>query len=272
MSRIVTLFLAILLALPAGTEEPRPLLLASTTSTENTGLFDAILPDFEKQTGIPVRVVAVGTGQALLLARSGDADVLLVHDRASEDRFVKEGYGVERFDVMTNDFVVVGPPDDPAAIRGEPDIARALGRIAASESRFVSRGDDSGTHKAEMRQWRAAGIDPLAASGRWYLELGSGMGATLNTAAAMGAYALADRGTWLAFRNRGDLDLVVEGDPRLANPYSVIAVNPARHPHVNARAAERFIEWIRSPPAQRAIGAFRVGGEPLFVPSARPPG
>lgn len=272
MSWIFTALLAIVLALPVRAEEARPLLLASTTSTENSGLFDAILPDFEKLTGISVRVVAVGTGQALRIARSGDADVLLVHDRPSEDRFVDEGYGVERFDVMRNDFIVVGPQGDPAAIRGEPDIARALARIAASEARFVSRGDDSGTHKAELRQWRAAGIDPTAASGGWYSELGNGMGATLNTAAAMGAYALADRGSWLAFRNRGDLELVVEGDPRLSNPYSVIAVNSARYPHVNARAAGRFIEWIRSPRAQEAIGAFRVGGEPLFVPNAKLPG
>jgi len=250
--------------------EGRPLTLASTTSTENSGLYDAILPLFEAQAGTRVRVVAVGTGQALRIASAGDADVLLVHDRVSEDRFVAEGYGVERFDVMYNDFVIVGPADDPAGIRGETDVARALAEIAAAKVPFVSRGDDSGTHKAELRLWKPTGVDLGKASGTWYREVGRGMGGTLNTAVAMNAYTLADRGTWLSFKNRGDLGIVVEGEPRLRNLYSVIAVDPQRHPHVNSDGARRFIEWIRSPQGQTAIGAFHVNGEPLFVPNATP--
>ncbi len=244
--------------------------LASTTSTENSGLLAHLLPRFTRATGIEVRVIAVGTGQALRIARNGDADVLLVHHRASEERFVAEGFGVKRHDVMYNDFVVVGPGTDPAGVRGRTDAAQALAGIADSKSIFASRGDDSGTHKKERDLWAAAGIDPLEASGTWYRETGSGMGATLNAAAGMGAYALADRATWLAFRNKGDLEVLVEGDTRLFNPYGVILVNPAKHPHVNARDGQAFIDWLVSEPGQSAIAAFRVDGRQLFFPSARP--
>jgi tungstate transport system substrate-binding protein len=256
-----------MLASPATSEEPF-IVLASTTSTENSGLLAAILPLFESETGISVRVVAVGTGHALDMGRKGDADVLLVHDRESEDRFVAEGFGEARFDVMYNDFVLVGPKSDPAEVAGTRDMAGALGRIASRQATFASRGDDSGTHKAELRLWRAAGIDPGPSSGSWYRETGSGMGSTLNTAAGMGAYTLADRGTWLSFRNPGDLSIVVEGDPRLRNPYGVMLVNPARHPHVKAIEGRRFIRWLLSPTGQAAIEAFRIDGEALFRPNA----
>lgn len=240
--------------------------LASTTSTDNSGLLDAILPDFTAESGIAVRVVAVGTGQALRLARNGDADVLLVHDRASEDRFVADGWGVERHAVMHNDFVIVGPKADPAQVRGIGDVGSALARIADQRSPFVSRGDDSGTHKAELRLWQAARRDPAASSGGWYRETGAGMGATLNTAAAMGAYVFVDRGTWLAFKNRLELEILVVGDPRLLNPYGIILVNPKRHPHVKADAGQAFIDWLISARGQRAIGRFRVNGDVLFIP------
>ena len=270
MRAMLAIFLGIVVSAGVGlAENSAPLVLASTTSTENSGLYKAILPIFENKTGTEVRVVAVGTGQAVRIARAGDADVLLVHDRISEDRFVAEGYGTRRFDVMYNDFVIVGPAEDPAGIRGESDVARALGKIAAVKAPFVSRGDDSGTHKAELRLWEAARFDPSVASGTWYREVGRGMGGTLNTAVAMNAYSFSDRGTWLSFKNRGDLGIVVEGEPRLRNPYSVIAVNPELHPHVNAVAARRFIQWILSPEAQAAIAAFRVNGEALFVPNAK---
>jgi tungstate transport system substrate-binding protein len=255
---------------PAQAASERFMVLASTTSTENSGLFAAVLPLFERRTGIQVRVVAVGTGQALRLAQRGDADVLLVHDTAAEERFVADGWGVERFDVMVNDFAMVGPRSDPAGIAGWTDAAKALAEIAASRSPFASRGDDSGTHKAELRLWKAANIDPTSASGTWYRETGSGMGATLNIAAGMEAYTLVDRGSWLSFANRRGLRLLVEGDQRLRNPYGVILVNPERHPHVRAEAGQAFIQWILSEEAQDAIGAFRVNGEPLFHPHARP--
>jgi len=259
---------AILLrALPVGAGETF-ITLASTTSTENSGLFEAILPVFEESSGIQVRVVAMGTGAALRMARQGDADVLLVHDRASEERFVAEGWGVERRDVMYNDFVVVGPVADPASIRGQSDVAKALQQVAAQGAPFASRGDDSGTHKAELRLWKAAGVDVGPASGTWYRETGSGMGATLNTAAGMQAYALTDRGTWLAFRNRGGLEVLVEGDPRLFNPYGVILVNPERHPHVKAIEGQALIDWLTSSAGQGAIGAFRLEGGQVFHPSA----
>ena len=270
MSRFFVLFLAFGL-LASGTAAPAAepfITLASTTSTENSGLFAHLLPRFTAATGIEVRVVAVGTGQALRLARNGDADVLLVHHRRSEEGFVAAGFGVARHEVMANDYVLVGPAADPAAIGGLADAAAALARVAASESNFVSRGDDSGTHKKEMGLWRAAGRDPAAAGGGWYRETGSGMGATLNTAAAMGAYALADRATWVSFRNKGDLQILVEGDPRLVNPYGVILVNPERHPHVKAAEGQAFIDWLRSAEGQAAIAAFRVDGQQLFFPAA----
>ncbi len=250
-----------------GHAEDRFITLASTTSTENSGLFAALLPRFTERTGIEVRVVAVGSDQALRMARRGDADVLLVHDRDAEEKFVAEGWGVERFEVMFNEFVLVGPAGDPAGIRETKDAAAAVARIATRRALFVSRGDDSGTHKAELRLWRSAGIDPVSEAGSWYRESGSGMGATLNTAAAMAAYTLADRGTWLAFRNRRDLAVLVAGDPRLHNPYGVIRVDPARHPHVKARSGRVFVEWLLSSEGQAAIADFRVEGEQLFHPA-----
>jgi tungstate transport system substrate-binding protein len=242
--------------------------LACTTSTENSGLLDRIFPLFEEKTGIRVHTVAVGTGQALRLARAGDADVILVHDRASEDAFVSEGHGVRRYDVMYNDFVLLGPASDPAGVGGETEVVRALSRIAETRSLFISRGDDSGTHKAELRLWAAAELDPSSASGTWYRETGSGMGSTLNHASAAGGYTLADRGTWLSFRNRGELAILVEGDQPLYNPYGVILVNPARHPHVKAEAGQRLIDWLISEEGQAAIAGYRVQGEMLFKPNA----
>jgi tungstate transport system substrate-binding protein len=242
--------------------------LASTTSTENSGLLADLLPRFRKASGIEVRVVAVGTGQALRLGRAGDADLLLVHDRASEEAFVAAGHGIERVLVMANDFVVVGPVADVAGVRGISDVAVALGRIARGKAPFLSRGDDSGTHKAELRLWQAVGIDPRPASGTWYRETGRGMGGTLNTAAAMGGYTLSDRGTWLSFHNRAELDLLVEGDPRLENPYAAIVVDAERHPHVKAEQAQRLVDWLVSEAGQAAIGGYRVRGERLFYPRA----
>lgn len=242
--------------------------VASTTSTENSGLFAHILPIFTKVSGIEVRVVAVGTGQALRIARNGDADVLLVHHRPSEEKFVAEGHGARRFAVMVNDFVIVGPKADPAGLRGSNDAAAALKRIAAAQSPFASRGDDSGTHKKERGLWKAADVDPTAASGGWYRETGSGMGATLNAASGMGAYALSDRATWIAFANKGDLEILAEGDPRLLNPYGVILVNPAKHPQVKAGEGQAFIDWLISEEGQNAIAAFQVDGQQLFFPSA----
>jgi tungstate transport system substrate-binding protein len=259
----VALLLGLALAGPAGAAE-RFITLASTTSTENSGLFGHILPRFTAETGIAVRVVAVGTGQAIRIARNGDADVLLVHHRPSEERFVAEGHGVGRRDIMHNDFVLVGPKADPAGVRGLAEAPAALARIAAAAAAFVSRGDDSGTHKKELGLWAGAGIDPTAASGAWYREAGAGMGATLNTAAAMGAYALSDRATWSSFANKGELAVLVEGDARLFNPYGVILVNPARHPHVKAADGRAFIDWLTSAAGRGAIESFRLGGKQLF--------
>jgi tungstate transport system substrate-binding protein len=259
--------LAATLAVEARAEAP-VITLASTTSTENSGLFAHLLPRFTEATGIAVRVVAVGTGQALRVARNGDADVLLVHHRPSEEAFVAEGYGVRRHDVMYNDFVLVGPRADPAGVRGRTDAAQALAQIAGARAPFASRGDDSGTHKKELGLWTAAGLDPSATGGAWYRETGSGMGAALNAAAAMGAYALTDRATWLAFRNKGDLEVLVEGDQRLFNPYGAILVNPARHPHVHAREGQAFIDWLVSDQGQAAIAAYRLDGRQLFFPNA----
>ncbi len=259
--------LATSLTTAAGAAE-RFITVASTTSTKNSGLFDHILPLFEKKTGIQVRVVAVGTGQAIRLARNGDADVLFVHHRPSEEKFVADGFGVQRFGVMYNDFVISGPKDDPARIAGMRDAAKALEKIAGARAPFVSRGDDSGTHKKELALWRAAGVDTARASGTWYRETGSGMGATLNTASAMQGYALADRGTWLSFKNRAGLRVLVEGDTRLFNPYGIILVNPERHPHVKADLGREFIAWLISPEGQAAIGDFRINGEILFKPNA----
>lgn len=246
--------------------------VASTTSTEQSGLFGYILPIFEKDSGIKVRVVALGTGQALDAARRGDADVAFVHDKAAEEKFVAEGYGVERKEVMYNDFILVGPKADPAKVAGK-DIQEGLRRIVAVDSSsrpaFVSRGDKSGTHAAELRYWKAAGIDLDANKGSWYRDSGLGMGPALNMAASMGAYILADRGTWLSFKNRGDLSILIEGDTRLFNQYGVILVNPAKHPHVKKVEAQRFIDWLVSAKGQMTIADFKISGEQLFFPNAK---
>ncbi len=263
--RVVGCALAIGLITPLSASEG--IILQSTTSTANSGLYDAILPGFTRQTGIVVHVVAVGTGQALRNARNGDGDVLLVHARTAEQRFVDEGYGVERFDVMYNDFIIVGPPEDPAGIGGMRDAPAALVRVARTQAPFASRGDDSGTHKKELSLWATAGIDPTAWSGHWYRETGSGMGATLNTAVGMGAYTMTDRGTWIGFKNKGDHQILVEGDDNLHNQYGVILINPAVHPGVNAAAGQKFIEWILSANGQRAIAGYRVNGQQLFFPN-----
>jgi len=255
--------LALLAALPASAQEF--IIVASTTSTENSGLFGHILPIFQAETGIEVRVVSQGTGQALETGRRGDADVVFVHARAQEEAFVTDGYGVQRFDVMYNDFVIVGPSDDPAGLRSAEDATAAMAAIAGAGASFASRGDDSGTHVAEKNLWAAAGIEP---AGGWYLSTGSGMGATLNTAAQVPAYALTDRGTWLSFENRGPLEIVFEGDDVLFNPYGIILVNPERHPHVKAEQGQAFIDWIISDAGQMAIASFTVRGERLFFPNA----
>ena len=244
------------------------IIVQSTTSTANSGLYDHLLPQFEAATGVDVRVVAVGTGQAIKNARNGDGDVLLVHSQPSEEAFVADGYGVERFDLMYNDFVLVGPVDDPAGVGSIENAASALAAIAEAMAPFASRGDDSGTHKAERRLWDAASLDPSGARSGWYRETGSGMGATLNIAVAMGAYALTDRATWINFGNKGDHRIVLERDPALFNQYGVILVNPEKHPRVRAEDGQRFIDWLLSPAGQAAIGAYRVDGEQLFFPNA----
>ncbi|RED53945.1 substrate-binding domain-containing protein [Aestuariispira insulae] len=243
--------------------------VASTTSTQNSGLFDHILPAFTEKTGIEVRVVAVGTGAAIKLAKNGDADVLFVHHKPSEEQFVAEGYGVERFDVMYNDFIIVGPKADPAGIKGMTDVTAALAQVADQGAAFASRGDDSGTHKKELGLWKEAGVDPTASSGNWYNETGSGMGATLNVAAAKDAYALSDRGTWLSFKNRGTLGIQVAGDTRLFNQYGVILVNPDRHGHVKVAESQAFIDWLRSDEGQALIDGFTINGEKLFNANAQ---
>jgi tungstate transport system substrate-binding protein len=246
--------------------------VSSTTSTEQSGLFGHILPIFTQATGIGVRVVALGTGQALDVGRRGDADVVFVHDRDAEERFVAEGHGGPRRAVMFNDFVIIGPAGDPARVNGLRDSVEALRRIAAARAPFISRGDRSGTHAAELRLWQQAGIDVATGRGAWYREVGQGMGPALNTAAAQNAYILADRGTWLAFRNRQDLRIVTEGDERLFNQYGVMLVNPQRHAHVKAEAGQRFIDWLVSPAGQEAIAGYKINGEQLFFPNANRPG
>ena len=240
--------------------------LASTTSTEQSGLFGQLLPAFKAATGIDVRVVAVGTGQAIDTARRGDADALLVHDTAAEEKFVAEGFATRRQDVMYNDFVLIGPRNDPASARGK-DIVAALDKLANANAPFISRGDKSGTHAAELRYWGLAG--KASAKGSGYRECGCGMGPALNIAASANAYVLADRGTWLSFKNRGDLAVLVEGDKRLFNQYGVMAVNPARHPHVKAAQAQKFVDWLVSPAGQSAIASYKIGGEQLFFPNAQ---
>jgi len=245
------------------------IVVASTTSTEQSGLFGSLLPAFEKDTGIKARVVALGTGQALDMARRGDADVVFVHDLAAEEKFVAEGFGVKRMPVMYNDFVLIGPKSDPANIAGSKDILDALRKIELSQSPFASRGDKSGTHGAELRYWKAARVDLDAKKGPWYRDTGSGMGPTLNTASSMNAYVLADRGTWLAFRNRGELAILVEGDQKLFNQYGVMLVNPARHPHVKKDLGQTFVDWVVSPQGQAAIANYKIEGQQLFFPNAK---
>ena len=242
--------------------------MASTTSTEQSGLFRHLLPAFTARTGIQVRVVAQGTGQALKSGINGDVDLLFVHDKAREEQFVADGFGLARRDVMFNDFVLIGPQADPARIAGGKDVATALAAVARSASPFASRGDNSGTHAAELRFWKQAGVDPKAGSGNWYRETGSGMGPTLNVAAQMSAYTISDRGTWLNFRNRADLAILVQGDQRLFNQYGVIVVNPARHPHVKKDLAQQFADWIVSREGQETIASYKIGGQPLFFPNA----
>ncbi|MFN2348302.1 MAG: substrate-binding domain-containing protein [Thioalkalivibrio sp.] len=263
-SVLLYLSLAVMSALIGQTmASERYITLASTTSTENSGLFGHIVPLFTQKTGIEVRVVAVGTGQAFSIGRRGDADALLVHDTRGEEQFVADGYGVDRRDIMYNDFIIVGPDADPAGVRAAADAEDALRRIAESGSPFASRGDDSGTHRKERALWASADVEP---KGGWYRELGSGMGPTLNTAAAMNAYTLADRGTWLSFRNRQTLDLVFEGDEVLFNPYGSIIINPERHDHVKYGLAREWHEWLTSEEGRSAIAGFRVNGMPLFFP------
>ena len=266
-ARQLALFVAgLALAAGAAHAETQGITVASTTSTQNSGLFDYLLPKFAADTGIEVRVVAVGTGQAIRIATNGDADVLLVHHPASERKFVADGFGLARHPVMHNDFVLVGPADDPAGIRGTGDIAAALRSIGEREQVFVSRGDDSGTHKKELELWGAAAFDPSPASGAWYRESGSGMGATLNVASAMAGYTLTDIAIWVSFGNKCELEILVEGDTRLHNPYAAIVVNPDRHPHVHAGEAQAFVDWLISARGQAAIAAYRVDGQQLFFP------
>jgi tungstate transport system substrate-binding protein len=242
--------------------------VASTTSTEQSGLFKYLLPIYEKKSGVQVRVLALGTGQALDLARRGDADVVFVHDPEAEGKFLAEGYGVKRLEVMYNDFVVVGPKNDPANAAGK-DILAALKKIKDAQAPFASRADNSGTHAAELRYWKMAGIDMAKDKGSWYRETGSGMGSTLNTASGMNAYALTDRGTWHGFKNRGDLVVLVAGDEKLFNQYGVMLVNPAKHPHVKKELAQAFVDWMVSPEGQSTIAGYKIAGEQLFFPNAK---
>ena len=254
--------------LPAHAQD-NSIVVASTTSTEDSGLFKHLLPAFKAKSGIDVRVVAQGTGQALATARKGDADVVFVHDKVAEQKFIDEGFGIDRRQVMYNDFVIVGPKSDPARIAGSHDVLDALKKVASSGAPFASRGDKSGTHAAELRYWKDAAIDPQTGKGTWYRETGSGMGPTLNIASAMNAYAFTDRGTWLSFRNRGELRILVEGDQRLFNQYGVMLVNPAKHPHVKKDLGIQFIKWLTAGDGQAAIAAYRIDGQQLFFPNYR---
>ncbi|UWU67200.1 substrate-binding domain-containing protein [Bradyrhizobium sp. NC92] len=259
---------AVLLWSTIASAQDRTITVASTTSTEQSGLFGHLLPLFAKAEGIGVKVVAVGTGQALDIGRRGDADVVFVHDRPAEDKFMSEGQGVKRFDVMYNDFVIVGPKSDPAQISGSKDVVEALRRIATAKAPFISRGDKSGTHAAELRLWKEAGVDLSAGKDTWYREIGQGMGPALNMASSWNAYLLSDRGTWLSFKNRGELAILTEGDKRLFNQYGVMLVNPEKHPNVKAKEGQAFIDWLISPQGQDAIAGYKVGGAELFFPNA----
>jgi tungstate transport system substrate-binding protein len=263
-------FLAALLSLTvfASQAQERFITVASTTSTEQSGLFGYLLPIYEQHTGVKVRVVALGTGQALDVGRRGDADVVFVHARAAEEKFLAEGQGVKRYPVMYNDFVLIGPKSDPAKVAGSKDILAAMKKVEAAQAPFVSRGDRSGTHMAELDLWKAAGVDIDKSKGPWYRDTGQGMGPALNTAASMGAYILADRGTWLAFKNRGDLTILVEGDKPLFNQYGVMLVSPEKHPNVKKELGQQFIDWLVSPTGQKAIADYKINGEQLFYPNA----
>jgi tungstate transport system substrate-binding protein len=269
-SRFVLGLTLALLASPAFAQD-KSIVVSSTTSTQDFGLFGHILPIFKAKTGIDVKVIAQGTGQALDTGKRGDADVVFVHAKAQEEKFLAEGFSVKRYPVMYNDFVLIGPKSDPAGINGK-DIETALKTIKAKAAPFVSRGDRSGTHSAELALWKACGIDIAAEKGPWYREIGQGMGAALNTASAMNGYTLSDRGTWLAFKNRGELDIAVEGDKRLFNQYGVMLVNPAKHPHVKKELGEQFIDWLVSADGQKAIADYKIGGQQLFFPNASVPG
>lgn len=271
MSRRLWLWIAaglLLLSASAAVAQRSFITVASTTSTEQSGLFDYLLPIFTRETGIEVRVIAVGTGQALKIGERGDCDVVFVHDRPAELAFLDNGFGIDRREVMYNDFILVGPKSDPAHVDGGKDIVAAFRSIAEARAPFVARGDDSGTSKAELRLWKAAGIDPKASGESWYRDTGSGMGPTLNTAAAIDAYTLSDRGTWLSFKNKPNLKIVVEGDRRLFNQYGVMLVNPAKHPHVKRDLGDKFIEWLTSPAGQQAIADYKINGAQLFFPDA----
>jgi tungstate transport system substrate-binding protein len=270
---IVTVALAAaVFAAPQTVAQDKSIIVASTTSTQDSGLFGHLLPIFTAKTGIEVKVIAQGTGQALDTARRGDADVVFVHAKAAEEKFLAEGFGVKRYPVMYNDFVLIGPKSDPAHIKGAKDIVAALKTIKEKAAPFVSRGDRSGTHIAELNLWKSAGIDIAADKGPWYRDIGQGMGAALNTASAMNAYVLSDRGTWLSFKNRGDLDIVVEGDQRLFNQYGVMLVNPEKHPHVKKEWGQAFVDWLISPEGQKAIANYKIEGKQLFFPNANAPG
>jgi tungstate transport system substrate-binding protein len=268
LKRILPAIFAVLAMATGASAQDRTITVASTTSTEQSGLFGYLLPKFTAATGIGVKVVAVGTGQALDIGRRGDADVVFVHDKVAEEKFLAEGFGVKRLGVMYNDFVVIGPKADPAKIAGNRDVSDALRKIAAAKAPFISRGDRSGTHEAELRLWKQAGIDLASVKGDWYREIGQGMGPALNMASSINGYVLSDRGTWLNFKNRGDLAVLTEGDQRLFNQYGVMLVNPARHAGVKARDGQAFVDWLVSADGQKAIGDYKVGGERLFFPNA----
>ena len=265
------LFLSAATSCAPAIAQDRSIVVASTTSTEDSGLFGYLLPIFKAKTNIEVKVIAQGTGQALDTARRGDADVVFVHAKSQEEKFLAEGFGVKRYDVMYNDFVLIGPKSDPAGVKGR-DIDTALKAIQAKAAPFVSRGDRSGTHSAELALWKQAGVDIAAAKGPWYREIGQGMGAALNTAGAMNAYVLSDRGTWISFKNRGDLEIVVEGDKRLFNQYGVMLVNPEKYPSVKKELGQAFVDWLISAEGQAAIAGYRIDGQQLFFPDAEKKG
>ncbi len=271
LGNCLAVLIAVTVMAQAATDEQKVIVVASTTSTQDSGLFGYILPLFQAKTGIAVRVVAQGSGQALDTGRRGDADVVFVHAKSAEEKFLREGFGVRRYPVMYNDFVLVGPQSDPAAVRGSHDVLAAFAAIRRKHATFISRGDRSGTHLAELELWHLAGIDSPASEGSWYKEVGQGMGAALNMASAADAYVLSDRGTWLAFKNKSNLSVAVEGDEHLFNQYGVMLVNPQKHPTVKKDLGQRFIDWLVSPEGQHAIGSYRINGAQLFYPDADAP-